>query len=448
MLVIQAEEGEGSGHPSEPQPPPSTAQPNYKEPIPNVTSKPIPNVPDEVVYEKWDDRVETATTTAASLDTEQAGGNINRTQSTAIPNVPLPQEIGVGGSPRCQEAMGGSIAQTRSERVPTQPYDSPLPRVNTLGSDEGSMTLLELTVLCTTLSKKVESLEADLKQTKKVYGGAYTNLIKKVKKLEKTVKSNQARRRAKIMVLDDEEDLEDSSKQGRMIEEIDQDTGVTLVTPTHNVSKENVYIYTRRRRAVSTGKESVNTVGSLMTVVIKDKEERKRIARVHEEVSSFNIKEWEDIQATIKADEELAQRMQAEEREKYSKAEKARLLAELINQRKRYFAQQRAEERRNKPLTLSFDELNNLFKATMRRVGAFVPIETKIRREVPELAARSTKRDAEEELDQGSSKRQKTSKNSEPAEESKEKENNELSQEELQQLMIIVPEERMNVEAL
>ncbi|GJX51067.1 hypothetical protein Tco_0277912 [Tanacetum coccineum] len=49
-----------------------------------------------------------------------------------------------------------------------------------------------------------------------------------------------------------------------------------------------------------------------------DEEERKRIARVHEEASSFNIEEWEDIQATIEADEELAQRIQAKEREKYS----------------------------------------------------------------------------------------------------------------------------------
>ncbi|GJY78098.1 hypothetical protein Tco_0483899 [Tanacetum coccineum] len=40
----------------------------------------------------------------------------------------------------------------------------------------------------------------------------------------------------------------------------------------------------------------------------------------------------------------------------------------------------------------------------MRRACAFVPMETEIRREVPELAARSSKRDAEEELDQGSSK--------------------------------------------
>ncbi|GKA07102.1 hypothetical protein Tco_0686326 [Tanacetum coccineum] len=38
MLAIQAEEGKGSGHPSEPQPPPSTAQPIHEEPILNVVS--------------------------------------------------------------------------------------------------------------------------------------------------------------------------------------------------------------------------------------------------------------------------------------------------------------------------------------------------------------------------------------------------------------------------
>ncbi|GJT98359.1 hypothetical protein Tco_1093877 [Tanacetum coccineum] len=51
------------------------------------------------------------------------------------------------------------------EEAATMPHDSPLPRVHSLRSDEGSMTLHELTVLCTTLSKKVESLQSDLKQT-------------------------------------------------------------------------------------------------------------------------------------------------------------------------------------------------------------------------------------------------------------------------------------------
>ncbi|GJQ89189.1 hypothetical protein Tco_0000328 [Tanacetum coccineum] len=309
------------------------------------------------------------------------------TQSTAIPDVPLPQGIGAGGSPRCQEAMKGSITQTRSERVPTPPHDSPLPSVHTLGSDEGSMTLQELTVLCTTLSKKVESLEADLKQTKQVYGAAYTKLVIKVKKLEKIVKTSHSKRRAKIVVLDDEEDY---SKQGRMIEEIDQDTGVTLVTPTQGedqhedqlgvlcatkVLADAAKTYTRRRRAVSTNsggintaEESVSTAGASMPistagmvqevnisipslVVVKDKgkavvrlqeeldeEERQRMTRVHEAAQYFTKEEWENIKARVEADEELSQRLQADERNKYSEVNQAKMLVDLINQRKKYFS--------------------------------------------------------------------------------------------------------------
>ncbi|GKB85399.1 hypothetical protein Tco_0957671 [Tanacetum coccineum] len=75
-------------------------------------------------------------------------------------------------------------------------------------------------------------------------------------------------------------------------------------------------------------------------------------------------------------------------------------------------------------------------------------IESEIDRAVPELATGSSKRYAEEELDQESSKRQKTSESSKLAEEPRDKEADELSQEELQQTMIIVPEQGMNVEAL
>ncbi|GJS25465.1 retrovirus-related pol polyprotein from transposon TNT 1-94 [Tanacetum coccineum] len=498
MLAIQAEQGEGSGHPSKPQPPPSNAQPTYEEPIPHVTIVPIPNVKDEAVYEEWDDRVERATTTAASLDAAQASGNITKTQSTAIPNVPFPQGIGAGGSPRCQEATGGSIAQTRSKRVPTQPHDSPLPRVNTLRSDEAT-------------------LETDLRQTKKVYGAAYTKLIMKVKKLEKIVKSNQARRRAKIVVSDDEEDLEDSSKQGRMIEEIDQDAGITLVTPTKDT--KNVHTYTRRRRAVSTGssrvstasrlfstaEESVSTAGIVQevnisipsSVVIKDKaavrlqeelheEERQRMARVHAAAQSFTKEEWENIRARVEADEELTQRLQAEERNKYSEVDQAKMLVDLINQRKRYFVAHKAEAKRNKPMiqaqqrnymmnyikhmgshTLqqlkiySFNELKELFETTMKNVNTFIPMETEDRGRASELAAGSSqatitdsaevgssKRGAEVGLDHEGSKKQKTNEASELVQEHPDEEEKELPQEDLQQMMMVVPVEEVYVEAL
>ncbi|GJX39744.1 putative ribonuclease H-like domain-containing protein [Tanacetum coccineum] len=96
------------------------------------------------------------------------------------------------------------------------------------GHGSGQYELKQLMVFMTTLSKKVECLETDLKQTKLTYGDAYTKLIKKVKKLENKVKSSQARRRVRIIVSDDEDDFEDPSKQGKKIAEIDQDPAISL----------------------------------------------------------------------------------------------------------------------------------------------------------------------------------------------------------------------------
>ncbi|GJR08727.1 hypothetical protein Tco_0791379 [Tanacetum coccineum] len=170
MLAIQAEDGEGSGHPSEPQPPPSTAQLIHEEQIPNVVS--------------------------------------SSHQKTQTPRQALNQVVVPGAK---------------------KPRGVPLLRLD-----------------------MVLALETDLTQTKKVYGVAYTKLILK----------------------------------GRMIEEIDQDAGVTLVTPTHSQEDQpkdplgvfsaakvladaakNVHIYTRGRRAVSTGSGRVTTASRLFSTV-------------------------------------------------------------------------------------------------------------------------------------------------------------------------------------
>ncbi|GJV13362.1 hypothetical protein Tco_1354903 [Tanacetum coccineum] len=116
-----------------------------------------------------------------------------------------------------------------AEEAATMPHDSPLLRVHSLGSDKGSMTLNELTILYTILSKKVETLESDLKQTKLTYGAIYTKLIMKVRKLEHKVKSSKDRRRVILVVSEDEDELEDPSKQERKIAQIDEDEGITLV---------------------------------------------------------------------------------------------------------------------------------------------------------------------------------------------------------------------------
>ncbi|GJX32801.1 hypothetical protein Tco_0242656, partial [Tanacetum coccineum] len=329
-------------------------------------------------------------------------------------------------------------------RVPTPPYDPPLLGGHILGSDEGRMQHTEL-----------------------------IDLVIKVKRLEKIVKSSKARRRAKIVVSDDKKVSEDSSKQGRMIDDIDQDARITLVTPTKTT---RVHTYSKRRtvstgsgevstssRIISNAKETVSTAGASMPVstagLVQEITSSSRASKDKED-------EWENIRARVEADEELTQKLQEEEREKYSEVDQAKMLVELINQRKRFFAQQRAEAKRNKPMTqaqqrtymsnyiknqeegysikqlksLSFEEVKEIFETNKRRLHSFVPVDS-------ELEVQRLKRAGQEVLEEPA-KRQKIREALGSGEEQSAEKEKEVSEEELQKLLVIVPVEEVYIESI
>ncbi|GKE21495.1 hypothetical protein Tco_1433007 [Tanacetum coccineum] len=84
-----------------------------------------------------------------------------------------------------------------------------------------------------------------------------------------------------------------------------------------------------------------------------DEEERlaREKAEKEEEANISLIETWDDIQAKIDVDHQLAERMQAQEQEELSIEEKATLFQQLLEKRRKHFAAKRAEEKRNKPPT-------------------------------------------------------------------------------------------------
>ncbi|GJZ41243.1 hypothetical protein Tco_0588129 [Tanacetum coccineum] len=238
MLVPQVVEGEGSGQPSEPQPPSSTAPPSQVTTVATQHQKthkprrakrgrdtkipqssgPPKKVGDEAVYTGEDDRVVRAATTASSLEAEQESGNIHKTRPTTTLNEPSPQGLGSGSGPRRQDTtLGGADAQTRFETaskkshdpplsegntsgsgedsmehqvdltdfVPPTPHDSPLSGGHTPGSDEGRPNFNELINLCTQLSNRVLALE----NSKTAQDLVIQKLKKRVKRLEKALRA-------------------------------------------------------------------------------------------------------------------------------------------------------------------------------------------------------------------------------------------------------------------
>ncbi|GJS49930.1 hypothetical protein Tco_0600051 [Tanacetum coccineum] len=84
-----------------------------------------------------------------------------------------------------------------------------------------------------------------------------------------------------------------------------------------------------------------------------DKEERlaREKAKKEKEVNIPLIETWDDIQANIDVDHQLAKRLQAQEQEELSVEENATLFQQLLEKRRKHFAAKRAEEKRNKPPT-------------------------------------------------------------------------------------------------
>ncbi|GJR67887.1 putative ribonuclease H-like domain-containing protein, partial [Tanacetum coccineum] len=198
------------------------------------------------------------------------------------------------------------------EESATMPHDSPLLRVYSLGSDEGSMTLNELIVLCTTLSKKVETLESDLKQTKLTYGAAYTKLIMKVKKLEHKGRHEHDFEESDFEFIAPEEDYTvepDISTTNVPVSIVGEE--VSTASPEVETAAESL-VYIRRSEAKRKDKgkaimkeskhvqkktklqleqERLGLEEALRLQEQLDEEERQRIARVHEEANTFNDEE-------------------------------------------------------------------------------------------------------------------------------------------------------------
>ncbi|GKE92747.1 hypothetical protein Tco_1573842, partial [Tanacetum coccineum] len=100
-------------------------------------------------------------------------------------------------------------------------------------------------------------------------------------------------------------------------------------------------------------------------------DEELRVERERqEEASKVAIAEmFEEVQARIDADYELAARMRQEEQEKYTIEERARLLVELFERRKKQLAAERVEAIRNKPPTKT--QLRNFMMTFLKNMGGY-----------------------------------------------------------------------------
>ncbi|GKB77988.1 hypothetical protein Tco_0944883, partial [Tanacetum coccineum] len=107
----------------------------------------------------------------------------------------------------------------------------------------------------------------------------------------------------------------------------------------------------KRKEQVAADEEYAKQLAAEMEAEV-EKEERERRQK-EDEANLALIELWEAKKSMMEADRLLAERLQAREREELIIEEKSKLFVELMNKRKKHFAELRAQEKRNKPPTKS-----------------------------------------------------------------------------------------------
>ncbi|GKA63650.1 putative ribonuclease H-like domain-containing protein [Tanacetum coccineum] len=223
--------------------------------------------------------------------TFQKGKESHRTMKTILdPDYVRPKvltflrEMDTGGSPKGQETMG--VLLLRLDIVPPKPHDSPLTGGYTPGSDEGDLKLKKQRV------KKLERKRSQASHTKKRYTGSDFDVLD-----------------------DDMEDVE----------------GETVHTATTGVSVVSAPVLTAR---------SITTLQPLLTIDPKDK--GKGVLVEEEPEKPEKVKRRDQGLAQIESDAELAQRLHEEELAELDRAQKER---------------QKQEEATSAALAEEFDEI-------------------------------------------------------------------------------------------
>nr|GFA63960.1 hypothetical protein [Tanacetum cinerariifolium] len=221
---------------------------------------PQSNVPssaaDEAITKEMHDGLRRAIITVSSLKAEQGSGSL-RTSSK--------------GGPECYFTMGDSPVQARPERLSNLPNEQPLEEGNKSRSGKDNIQLLELMAIYTKLSDKVTHLENELT----------------------TLKLSASKDKGKA-IMQEFESLNKIKKKKMMQISLNEEIAQRF--------------YKEEQAHILRDKEYAQQV---QTQWITNE------ARLAQE-NLAQAEQWDDVQAQIQADENLAQRMLEEERDSLS----------------------------------------------------------------------------------------------------------------------------------
>ncbi|GJS76611.1 hypothetical protein Tco_0726492 [Tanacetum coccineum] len=264
---------------------------------------------------------------------------------------------------------------THPTSLTPEPNNSTHPHV----AEERTMTVDDLLQLVPTLITKVDSLETKLKQTKLTMGKALVKLVKLVKKVKKM--EDVLKRRQVVLPDSEDEDAEILPNRGGIYQEEGLDENVlrvketrgkrfqgekdidtalkilvlalkivvlALKTTKEQIQQEEASLAEAIRLQTLEEEETAKQVhlDALLAKRLAEEEElteqqKKRKAQVQFEAQFYTEEDWDAIRAKLEANAELTKDVLGKD---LSEQDFAKRMVDLVNQRKKHFAEERAKQ--------------------------------------------------------------------------------------------------------
>ncbi|GJS67941.1 putative ribonuclease H-like domain-containing protein [Tanacetum coccineum] len=364
---------------------------------------------DEAVHKELGDSLVRAATTASSLEAEQDSGNINKTQSKATPNESSSLGTTLGGGPWCQEIMGDTIAQTslgedasKQERIDAIDADEEMTMVSVQNVDE---EMFDVNVL-NSEEVFVAEQEVAIKDVSNVVSTAGDAIT--ISAATTTTATNKTVDDITLAQALMEIKSTKPKEKGVVIQELGESKQPIIFTnlSSHNLTDKGKWILIEPVKPMKK-KDLIRLDEEVALKLQAEFDEEERLAREkaekEKEANIALIETWDDIQAKIDVDYQLAKRLQVQEQEELSIEKKATLFQQLLEKIRKHFTAKRAEEKRNKPQTKAqqrqimctylknmegyklkdlklkeFDSIQEMFDRAFKRVNTFKDFRTEL----------------------------------------------------------------------
>ncbi|GJV18035.1 hypothetical protein Tco_1363358 [Tanacetum coccineum] len=299
-------------------------------------------VADETVHKEMGDSMERAATTAASLDAEQDnvvpgakipywGDRPAQTRVLALENVKTAQDLEITSLKkiRIESSANKSLgnqedASKQGRNIAESDQDEEILFVQedaeTQGRYDQDIDVTIVSAPITTAGVSVSTAEPSTSPTITTFIEDEDLIIAQTLM---NMRSEKSKEKAK----------ERGSKEKSSEPATRPTRGVTMQEPSESGTRRAFNEEVAKRRVEE----------------LKTELEEERVAKQREEEA--NLISWDNTQAMMEADYELAQRLQVEEQGELTIEERSRLFVELINKRKKHFAKLRGEKIKRKPPT-------------------------------------------------------------------------------------------------